>query len=93
MAPKPVFRTVSLNWDQGLPNEEPKPSPILNPRDVMQVAFLIEQQKEFRDEDDLSGKSREKGARVTLGQLCIEWRSAMGDRGFLSTGWLTSRRR
>ncbi|KAI9797793.1 MAG: hypothetical protein M1833_005296 [Piccolia ochrophora] len=94
IAPKVPFQSVSLNWDTPSADEKAKPLPILNPRDVLQVAFLIEQEKDSQEDPEALGKkgSRE-AARVTLGQLCIEWRSAMGDKGFLSTGWLTSRRK
>lgn len=64
-------------------------APILSPRDVVQVAFLLEHQP--GDDDDVPGSVTEDNKRV-LGQLAIQWRSALGDRGSLSTGWLTARR-
>ena len=33
------------------------------------------------------------GDKIILGQLNIQWTSAMGDRGSLSTGWLVARKR
>lgn len=66
-------------------------APILTPRDVIQVAFLLEQDssaEEFQDEASTAASD----SRKILGQLAIQWRSALGDRGSLSTGWLTSRR-
>ena len=64
-------------------------APILSPRDVVQVAFLLEHQA--GDDDDDADSITEDNKRV-LGQLAIQWRSALGDRGSLSTGWLTARR-
>lgn len=87
-APKSAFKSTSLNWDAVLDNkEEAVNCPILSPRDVMQVAFLIE----LKD----NGPAREltRDGRIVLGQLSIQWRTAMGETGFLSTGWLTSKRR
>ena len=66
-------------------------APILNPHDVIQVAFLLEQQPGVEEANDESGKLF-PGERRVLGQLAIQWRGALGDRGSLSTGWLTSRR-
>lgn len=65
----------------------------MNPRDILQVAFLIEQ--EAGQSDGLEGlqKDLKRDGRATLGQLSIEWRSAMGDRGFLTTGNLLTRKR
>jgi len=68
-------------------------SPILNARDVTQVAFLLEQQMGDHEGEEALRKDLARDGRAILGQLSIEWRSGMGDRGSLSTGWLTSRRR
>ncbi|KAI9801415.1 MAG: hypothetical protein M1825_003394 [Sarcosagium campestre] len=87
VAPKSPLKATSLNWDVRLPGQDPTPSPVLNPREVMQVAFLM------RQDTEQARAEGGKETRITLGQLCIEWRSAMGDRGFLSTGWLSCRRR
>jgi hypothetical protein len=67
-------------------------APILNPRDVIQVAFLLEQQPGTEEANEESGKLSPGDTRRILGQLAIQWRSALGDRGSLSTGWLTSRK-
>ena len=64
-------------------------NPILSPRDVIQVAFLLDEQPGMEEGLDASATGDNK--RV-LGQLAIQWRSALGDRGSLSTGWLTARR-
>ena len=74
------------------PDVEPPHAPILNPRDVIQVAFLLEKQAGVDDVEDETGKMVPADARRILGQLAIQWRSALGDRGSLSTGWLTSRK-
>lgn len=89
--PKPPFKSTSLNWDIHSPDTEPPHAPILNPRDVIQVAFLLEQQAGV-DAEDETGRVVPADARTILGQLAIQWRSALGDRGSLSTGWLTSRK-
>lgn len=69
----------SLNWN------EAEDKPILNPQDVMQVAFTLQQiQGEQLDE---------KNGRTILAQLHVDWRSPMGERGSLTTGWLASRAR
>ena len=84
---KPAFKSTSLNWES-IPNPAiGSMCPVLSPTDVMQVAFLIQQQEE--------GPTREltRDGRIILGQLSIQWRTAMGDAGFLSTGWLTTKRR
>ncbi|KAI4844039.1 hypothetical protein E4T44_06424 [Aureobasidium sp. EXF-8845] len=67
----------SLNWN------EADDKPVLNPQDVMQVAFALQQmQGEQLDE---------KNGRTILAQLHVDWRSPMGDKGSLTTGWLASR--
>lgn len=89
--PKSPFRSTSMNWDVARPDLERVEPPTLTPRDVSQVAFLVEQP------DDQRGSSSEgestKDGRAVLGQLDIRWRTAMGDMAFLSTGWLMARRR
>lgn len=52
----------------------------------MQVAFLLEGQREESSTPPPSEKP-------VLGQLNIQWRSAMGDAGSLSTSWLSGRKR
>ncbi|KAK0281150.1 hypothetical protein LTR35_007524 [Friedmanniomyces endolithicus] len=56
---------------------------VLKPRDVEQVMFVLEERR----------GSGEVGGRVTLAQLNIDWRGAMGERGGLTTGWLASKGR
>ncbi|KAF2736373.1 hypothetical protein EJ04DRAFT_562609 [Polyplosphaeria fusca] len=87
--PKPPFKCTSLNWDAASSEAPPLNAPILNPRDVTQVAFLLEQQGGIEEADETAGHG---DSRRVLGQLAIQWRSALGDRGSLQTGWLTSRR-
>jgi hypothetical protein len=53
----------------------------------MQVAFLLEEQIED------AGATQPMDNKLVLGQLHIQWRSSMGDRGSLTTGWLTGRKR
>lgn len=89
--PKPPFQSTSLNWDTMRSDLEHIDSPILALQDVIQVAFLVEPQDDQRSGSPL--KEVIKDGRVVLGQLNIQWRTAMGDVGSLSTGWLMTRRR
>ncbi|KAH7125381.1 hypothetical protein B0J11DRAFT_304841 [Dendryphion nanum] len=89
---KPPFKSTSLNWDMNLSSTGPLNAPILNPHDVIQVAFLLEQQAGMDEANDEVGRPPPGEARKILGQLAIQWRSALGDRGSLTTGLLTSRR-
>lgn len=87
---KAPFQSTSLNWDAGSQNGERKERPTLVPRDVMQVAFLIEEQPQAK----VAVSQREvKDGRTVLGQLSIQWRTAMGGSGFLTTGWLMTKKR
>jgi len=88
-----------LNWDTFGTGTDAEHAPILNPRDVIQVAFLLEEQ---RKSDVMQEEEKESvqdihnlalGDKIILGQLNIQWTSAMGDRGSLSTGWLVARKR
>lgn len=67
--------------------------PTLNPRDVLQIAFLVEQEDGQTEGLEPLQKDLRREGRATLGQLSIEWRGAMGDKGFLTTGNLMSRKR
>lgn len=62
---------------------EGRDATVLKPQDVEQVMFLLEEKMVVED----------VAARVPLGQLSIDWRSAMGEKGCLTTGWLASRGR
>ncbi|KAH9876140.1 hypothetical protein J1614_004019 [Plenodomus biglobosus] len=88
--PKPPLRSISLNWDMHPSGASQHNSPILSPHDVVQVAFLLEQQPGADGNNNKTDDQVE--SRTTIGQLAIQWRSALGDRGSLSTGWLTARR-
>ncbi|KAF8476051.1 hypothetical protein BDZ91DRAFT_689908 [Kalaharituber pfeilii] len=84
LAPKKGWKSTSLNWD--IDGEGARTTPLLRPRDVMQVAFLLKPDKSAKKEEDPQSE------RVVLGQLSIEWRSSCGERGYLSTGSLTAKR-
>ena len=85
--PKPAFQYTSLNWDTNNAESHHHGKPSMAPRDVLQIAFQIEQHKD--------GPSKEvtKDGRTLLGNLDIQWMTVMGDRGFLSTGWLTTKKK
>ncbi|KAL8849944.1 MAG: hypothetical protein Q9221_005050 [Calogaya cf. arnoldii] len=90
-SPKQSFHTTSINWDVPWRDTEEMERPFLMPRDVTQVAFLIKQQSDGKQ--STSQVDTTKDGRFILGQLTIRWRTSMGDPGFLTTGWLTTRRR
>ncbi|KIX97490.1 uncharacterized protein Z520_06942 [Fonsecaea multimorphosa CBS 102226] len=87
------FKSTSLNWDAEQDNDAAVEYPSLKPRDIIQVAFLVEQQQGVAEGlEDLKNNIKRDG-RAILGQLAIQWRTAMGERGSLSTGNLLSRRK
>ena len=89
---KSPFISTSLNWDVLHPHLKQPNLPVLGPREVTQVAFLIEEDKGDSQVVSAPRKELTKDGRTILGQLSIQWRGAMGDPGLLSTGWLTSRK-
>ncbi|ESZ97139.1 hypothetical protein SBOR_2497 [Sclerotinia borealis F-4128] len=75
--------------------------PVLAPGDIRQVCFLVEEKDPEENDDiekgeqegEISGKGdmeieREEvvDGRLMFGVLCVGWRGAMGNNGFLSTG-------
>ena len=90
---RPPFKATSINWDAKANSQSTTSGPTINPRDVQQVAFLVEQQKGISDGLETLQADMKRDGRVTLGQLSLEWRSTMGDKGVLSTGNLLTRRR
>ncbi|WEW55527.1 hypothetical protein PRK78_000958 [Emydomyces testavorans] len=91
--PKPPFKSRSLNWDFENSDGQKGNMPTLSPRDVFQVAFLIEQEHGQQDGAEGLQKDMSREGRTTLGQLSLEWRGAFGDRGFLTTGNLMTKKR
>jgi hypothetical protein len=91
MNPKAPFRAHSLNWD--MDGAEATRAPILNPRDIVQVAFLIEGDESLKEVEPQEVALNVPEKRLILGQLNIQWRGSMGDRGSISTGWLTGKKR
>lgn len=85
MNPMSPFKSYSMNWD--MENQKATRAPILNPRDIVQMAFLIE------GDAIKSEEAKKENERVILGQLSIQWRGSMGDFGSISTGWLTGKKR
>ena len=82
--PREPFESTSLNWDVA-PSNGARKAPLLSPRDVVQVAFLLQRKPDSEEEETIAS------GRKVLGQLSIQWRGHMGDRGSLSTGWLTAK--
>ena len=101
VSPKSPFTSQSLNWDADpLPDivAADRGGPTLNPRDVTQLAFVLEEADRSSTntlQEDMSGISGKQLATgdgrktVTLAQLNIRWRGPMGEKGSLKTGWLT----
>ena len=87
---KAPFQSTSLNWDADKPGTKRNSRPNLAPRDVTQVAFLIEEQQQGKN--NINQKEVRDG-RTVLGQLSIQWRTTMGESGFLTTGWLMTKKR
>ena len=80
---KPYVSAESLNaWENDL-----APKPMLNPSDVLQVAYLLHIDADTARTEDT------KDSRLPLAQMSISWRANMGETGNLSTGWLSARRR
>ena len=85
------FSSTSINWGILHPDQKSIEPPVLAPREVTQVAFLIsETGSEVARSPE--GKELTKDGRTILGTLRIRWRNAMGDPGELSTGLLTTRK-
>lgn len=84
--PKPAYKSTSLNWDMLQAKGQAVDNPILSPQDITQIAFLLTPQ------DTGPAKEFTQDGRLLLGQLTIEWRTAMGDTGLLTTGWLTTKK-
>jgi hypothetical protein len=83
-----VLEKLWLNEREGiagtaLNGDEERDATVLKPQDVEQVMFAL------REEENSEGDA----VRVPLAQLNIDWRSALGERGSLTTGWLASRGR
>ncbi|KAF2673729.1 hypothetical protein BT63DRAFT_410694 [Microthyrium microscopicum] len=91
MNPKSPFTSHSLNWD--MPGATQTDAPVLQPGDIMQVAFLLEELQGEDTGQEVPASSPAADKRFILGQLNVQWRSAMGDRGSISTGWLTGKKR
>ena len=80
----------SLNWDTadvGNGVSLLQESPYLSPRDVWQVAFLLSSQQNPFPDNMLT-----KDDKTILGQLSLQWRTALGNKGYLSTGWLLAKK-
>ncbi|KAI1958612.1 hypothetical protein LOZ58_005018 [Ophidiomyces ophidiicola] len=102
---KAPFGAQSLNWDvepraTGSSANNSSRAPTLSPRDVLQIAFLVEQEGGEAAGAEGSAAATtttaavaREGGRTTLGQLSLEWRSALGERGFLTTGNLMTKKR
>ncbi|KAF1987996.1 hypothetical protein K402DRAFT_411805 [Aulographum hederae CBS 113979] len=91
ITPKSPFSSTSLNWDAQPDEAEQIHPPILNSRDVFQVSFLLERGDDIAEDDEEALKSPAGDTRIVLGKLHLYWRTSLGDKGTLSTGWLHGR--
>ena len=89
----PPFKSTSMNWDMDGGSGQKEEDPLLNPRDVIQLAFLVEQDAENIELVDELKANLKRDGRTALGQIALEWRSGMGEKGQLTTGTLYSRKR
>ncbi|OAP55698.1 hypothetical protein AYL99_09850 [Fonsecaea erecta] len=90
---KMPFKSTSLNWDSEQDDDVAVEHRALKPRDIIQVAFLVEQEQGLAEGLEELKNNIKRDGRAVLGQLAIQWRTAMGERGSLSTGNLLSRRK
>ncbi|KAK5073090.1 hypothetical protein LTR51_005732 [Lithohypha guttulata] len=89
----PPFKATSFNWDAKSGADHEDEDPLLNPRDVLQLAFLLEQDAGISDGYEELKVNLARDGRTALGQIALEWRSGMGEKGQLTTGTLSSRKR
>ncbi|KAF2085899.1 hypothetical protein K490DRAFT_58237 [Saccharata proteae CBS 121410] len=85
------FKSTSLNMPINASEEEPPHLPVLGPKDVMQVAFLLEQQEDA--DASVQTITPTPGRRMLVRQLFVQWRSPLGGRGSLKIGPLYSKPR
>jgi trafficking protein particle complex subunit 13 len=103
---KAPFESIALNWNFGQlqpdPDADPDPAtpttsstrgPILPPRDIHQLSYLLTQNSETAEGLEELRAMLKRDGRAVLGQLSIAWRGSMGEKGSLTTGGLLSRRR
>ena len=65
--------------------------PVLETRDVVQVAFLLKEERGRGEPEEVRRPAGE--AKFILSQLNIQWRSGMGDRGSINMGRLRGKQR
>lgn len=86
------FKSTSVNWDLPEVDGALLDRPILNPSDVLQIAYVVEQQQHVKDGVDTLHENLKRDGRTPLGQMSIRWRGEMGEPGVLKTGNLLTRR-
>lgn len=93
LLPQQPFEAKSLNRIVDPEEGEEREVPALDPRDIYQIAFLLEQTADRIEDVAESRESMERDGRVILGQISLEWMGAMGQKGRLTTSNLMSRKR
>ncbi|KAK8197675.1 hypothetical protein HDK77DRAFT_369352 [Phyllosticta capitalensis] len=86
------FKSSSLNMPLNASPEDPPHLPVLGSGDVLQVAYLLEQQQ-GAPEGYTPPAVRETGRRMLVRNLFVQWRSPQGGRGSLKIGPLYTRTR
>jgi hypothetical protein len=76
-----------------MPDSQIDRAGLLNPRDIIQVAFLVEDDSDGSDIPETTSSAANAEKRFIIGQLNVQWRSTMGDKGSITTGWLTGKKR
>jgi trafficking protein particle complex subunit 13 len=98
------FASTALNWDgdfggaastvesgDSLPVSSS--GPLLAPRDVFQLTYLLSQQSGAVEATEELKTMLKRDGRAVLGQLSIGWRGEMGEKGSLTTGGLLTRKK
>ncbi|KAK7522218.1 hypothetical protein IWZ03DRAFT_112453 [Phyllosticta citriasiana] len=86
------FKSTSLNMPLNASPEDPPHLPVLGAGDVLQVAYLVEQQQ-GAPEGYTPPAVKETGRRMLVRKLFVQWRSPLGGRGSLKIGPLYTRTR
>lgn len=83
LEPEPTLVCTDCNWEATRSRW-----PVLHPGEVEQVCFVVTEEQARED----GPGTHDVDGRTVLGALGIGWRGEMGNRGYLSTGKLGTRR-
>ncbi|KAI0850168.1 hypothetical protein F5Y00DRAFT_42647 [Daldinia vernicosa] len=85
---EPGLRYRDCNWEVAGSGGG---KPVLHPGEVEQCCFVVEEEEEEEPGADGTKLVVDEDGRIVFGVLGIGWRSEMGNKGFLSTGKLSTR--